>query len=146
MKKENQLLLPQINKDQQPIWNLNRNQKNFPSFFFLSKTTYFNYDPDLARDPRSSRDRRQPGGALRGRRALPAPRRGSIDVFSGFGRGLQTGEELHKRVQAQRALSDSSYKSEVWISQKFERSGFLFEVSGRMDGLFDRHWKTSEQA
>ena len=70
--------------------------------------------------------------------ALPAPRKGSIDSNSGFGRGTQTGIEIHQRVQTEKLRLDPSYKAEVIISQTFEREDYLFEISGRIDGLFER--------
>ena len=70
--------------------------------------------------------------------ALPAPRKGSIDSNSGFGRGTQTGIEIHQRVQDEKLRLDPSYQAEVVISQTFERENYLFEISGRIDGLFER--------
>lgn len=69
--------------------------------------------------------------------ARPAPLRGSIDAFSGFGRGAQTGLELHQKIQRQRAKDHPNYLAEVWISHVFERGGYAFEVSGRIDGFFE---------
>ena len=68
--------------------------------------------------------------------ALPAPRRGSIDVLSGFGRGAELGLEIHQKIQAARAEEFGSYQAEVAISHEFTRGDYAFEVSGRMDGLF----------
>ncbi len=70
--------------------------------------------------------------------ALPAPRTGSIDTNSGYGRGAQTGIEIHQLRQAERAKVDSSYKAEVAITQLFDFGGYQFEVSGRMDGFYDK--------
>ncbi len=70
--------------------------------------------------------------------ALPAPRTGSIDSNSGFGRGSQTGIEIHQRIQAEKLSLNPSYKAEVSIVQTFERENYLFEVAGRIDGLFQR--------
>lgn len=69
--------------------------------------------------------------------ALPAPRRGSIDLYSGFGRGAEKGLEIHQLVQAERREEFETYQAEVPISQSFEWDGYQFEVSGRMDGYFD---------
>lgn len=69
--------------------------------------------------------------------ALPAPRRGSIDIYSGFGRGAEVGLILHQQVQELRAKTFKNYKPEVEITQKFERGDYIFEISGRMDGFFD---------
>jgi DNA excision repair protein ERCC-2 len=69
--------------------------------------------------------------------ALPAPRTGSIDTLSGLGRGPQVGLEIHQKIQGQRATEFSHYKPEVSISHNFEYGEYIFEVSGRIDGLYD---------
>jgi DNA excision repair protein ERCC-2 len=69
--------------------------------------------------------------------ALPSPRKGSIDVYSGFSRGQSTGLEIHQLIQAERKKKYSDYKSEVPIAASFEMGDFVFEMSGRMDGFFD---------
>jgi len=68
--------------------------------------------------------------------ALPAPRTGSIDAHSGYGRPAADGREIHVRVQKRRAASDASYQPEVPVSCLFDRGGYLFRVDGRMDGIF----------
>jgi DNA excision repair protein ERCC-2 len=68
--------------------------------------------------------------------AVPAPRQGSIDVYSGYGRALETGLEIHQRLQADRKAKNSNYQAEVPIAQSFEAGGFQFDVSGRIDGFF----------
>ena len=68
--------------------------------------------------------------------ALPVPRRGSIEAHSGYGRSASDGREIHIRVQRKRAKADPSYRAEVQVSRLFERGGFRFKVSGRMDGIF----------
>ncbi len=70
--------------------------------------------------------------------ALPAPRSGSIEVHSGYGRSAAEGQEIHLRVQKLRAKTDPSYQAEVPVSCLFERDGYSFRVDGRMDGIF-RH-------
>ena len=70
--------------------------------------------------------------------AVPAPRTGSIEAHSGYGRSAADGQEIHVRVQRQRAKTDSSYQAEVPVSSLFERGGFSFRIDGRMDGVF-RH-------
>lgn len=67
--------------------------------------------------------------------ALPAPRKGSIDVYSGFGRGQQLGIEIHQKIQSVRIKERSNYQAEVLTSHSFEAGGYRFEVSGRMDGF-----------
>lgn len=68
--------------------------------------------------------------------ALPAPRRGSIDIYSGFGRGAQIGIELHQKVQSERLKLHSNYQTEVLIGCELPSDKYIFEISGRMDGLF----------
>jgi DNA excision repair protein ERCC-2 len=68
--------------------------------------------------------------------ALPSPRRGSIDVHSGFGRSQSMGIELHQKVQAARTKLHSNYQAEVLTSCEFDSADYRFEVSGRMDGFF----------
>lgn len=70
--------------------------------------------------------------------ALPAPRTGSIEACSGYGRSAADGQEIHVRVQRKRARADASYQAEVPVSSLFERDGYRFRIDGRMDGIF-RH-------
>lgn len=70
--------------------------------------------------------------------ALPVPRLGSIESHSGFGFATAEGQAIHLRVQQKRAESDSTYEAEVPLSHIFEREGYRFRVSGRIDGLFRR--------
>lgn len=69
--------------------------------------------------------------------ALPAPRKGSIDVYSGLGNAQTLGIETHQRIQAGRKDIFPHYKAEVLIDHSFEREDFVFEVSGRMDGFYE---------
>lgn len=70
--------------------------------------------------------------------AVPAPRTGNIEAYSGHGRSAADGQEIHARIQKQRAKSDASYQSEVPVSSLFERGGFQFRIDGRMDGIFQQ--------
>lgn len=70
--------------------------------------------------------------------ALPVPRKGSIDALSGYGRATQLGLEIHQKVQKERAEEHKSYEAEVPLSHEFERGGYCFVVSGRIDGLFKK--------
>ncbi|MGE5808991.1 MAG: ATP-dependent DNA helicase [Nitrospirota bacterium] len=70
--------------------------------------------------------------------ALPVPRAGSIEAYSGYGRAAEEGREIHVRVQKKRAKSDPSYESEVRVSRSFDREGYRFRIDGRMDGIFRR--------
>tara|TARA_B110001454_G_scaffold219204_1_gene252261 strand:+ start:74926 stop:77346 length:2421 start_codon:yes stop_codon:yes gene_type:complete len=69
--------------------------------------------------------------------AVPAPRRGSIDAYSGFGRSQQMGIELHQRVQSARAKSHPNYRAEVMTSHEFKIDNYIFDIGGRIDGIFD---------
>jgi DNA excision repair protein ERCC-2 len=70
--------------------------------------------------------------------ALPAPRSGSIEAHSGYGRAAADGQEIHVRVQKKRARADAAYQAEVPVSGLFDRDGYRFRIDGRMDGIF-RH-------
>lgn len=68
--------------------------------------------------------------------ALPSPKQGSIDTYSGFSAGTEIGMQLHAEIQRARARAFTSYQSEVWVSHSFKHDKYNFEVSGRMDGIF----------
>jgi DNA excision repair protein ERCC-2 len=70
--------------------------------------------------------------------AVPSPRSGSIEAHSGYSRSAAEGQEIHTRVQKQRAKADPLYQAEAPVSCLFERGGYVFQVDGRMDGIF-RH-------
>jgi DNA excision repair protein ERCC-2 len=73
-----------------------------------------------------------------GQFALPAPRTGNLESHPGFGRAAAEGQEIHLRVQKKRGKADPLYQAEAPVARVFERDGYLFQVSGRMDGIF-RH-------
>ncbi|OFZ19095.1 MAG: DEAD/DEAH box helicase [Bdellovibrionales bacterium GWB1_55_8] len=68
--------------------------------------------------------------------AVPVPRIGSIESLSGYGRSAAEGQEIHREVQARRAKKTPGYQPEFAIAREFEREGYLFRISGRMDGFF----------
>lgn len=70
--------------------------------------------------------------------AVPAPRKGSIELYSGYGRAAADGMEVHLRVQKERVRTDPLYQAEVPVSTCFDRGGYRFRIDGRMDGIF-RH-------
>ena len=70
--------------------------------------------------------------------ALPAPRTGSIEAHSGYGHSATEGQQIHGRVQKKRAKVNPAYQAEVPVSSRFDRDGYLFQIDGRMDGIF-RH-------
>ncbi len=69
--------------------------------------------------------------------ALPIPRRGSIEAHSGYGPMPQFGVEIHGVVAEKRRGIFKNYKSEVPCSQVFKKDGYVFQVSGRIDGLVE---------
>lgn len=69
--------------------------------------------------------------------AVPAPRRGSIDSYSGLKNSQVIGVELHQRIQTLRRESFPQYQAEVSISNVFKTDEYDFEVLGKMDGYFD---------
>jgi DNA excision repair protein ERCC-2 len=76
--------------------------------------------------------------------ALPAPRRGSIDLYSGFARGAERGLEIHQEVQRQRRIEFSDYQAEVAVTREFRWEGYEFEICGRMDGFYTEAGKIEE--
>ena len=68
--------------------------------------------------------------------ALPVPRTGSIETHSGYGRMPVEGQEVHLRIQEKRSKQNSEYQAEVKIEAEFEREEYLFQIGGRIDGLF----------
>jgi DNA excision repair protein ERCC-2 len=71
--------------------------------------------------------------------ALPSPRSGSIDAYSGYRSSAQEGIELHQEIQKKRAreaTENEPYSAEVKLSRTFTRGGYDFQIEGRMDGIF----------
>jgi len=66
--------------------------------------------------------------------ALPVPRIGSIEAYSGYGPLPNVGAEIHAEIQAQRLREHPVYVAEKWISQTFTRDKHRIVVGGRMDG------------
>lgn len=69
--------------------------------------------------------------------ALPAPRKGSIAVHSGLGRGPEVGQEIHIEVQNKRKKEFAAYQAEVSVAHEFPSEEYIFEVRGRMDGFLE---------
>lgn len=67
--------------------------------------------------------------------ALPVPRRGSIELYSGYGALPNVGQELHAEIQAQRVRENHLYVAEKWISHTFTRGKVRIVVGGRIDGF-----------
>jgi DNA excision repair protein ERCC-2 len=70
--------------------------------------------------------------------ALPSPRVGHIEMYSGYGPLPDVGIEIHQAIQLKKAAEDTGYQAEKAISRTFERGKYKFLVSGRMDGFYDR--------
>lgn len=75
---------------------------------------------------------------------MPCPLSGSIEVNSGysqlFGGPLALaaeGRQLHSKIQKDRQKLFPIYKAEVKAAHKFESERYIFNVSGRMDGLVE---------
>lgn len=69
--------------------------------------------------------------------ALPCPRTGSIEAYSGYGSAADIGVEIHESLQADRRARNPNYIAERQISQVFEREGRRFTVGGRIDGFIE---------
>lgn len=67
--------------------------------------------------------------------AVPSPRVGHIEAYSGYGPVPDVGQEIHLRIQADRVREYPGYTCERWIQQSFTREGYKFVVGGRMDGF-----------
>lgn len=70
--------------------------------------------------------------------ALPSPRTGHIEAHSGYGPTPDAGMEIHQALQASRGESFPEFEAEKAISRTFEKGGYKFVVSGRMDGFYHR--------
>lgn len=67
--------------------------------------------------------------------ALPSPRTGSIEAYSGYGPLPNVGAEIHALIQEQRRIESPEYQAEKWMSHTFTQDGYRFTVNGRMDGF-----------
>ena len=71
--------------------------------------------------------------------ALPIPRTGSIETHSGYGTPNNSGQDVHDRVQASRRSKYSDYSPEVKHSHLFATATYDFNVSGFVDGVYERY-------
>jgi len=76
--------------------------------------------------------------------AMPCPLSGSIEVNSGYGQLFggplalaAEGRQLHSKIQKERQKLFPIYKAEQKSAHKFESEHYIFNVSGRLDGLVD---------
>jgi DNA excision repair protein ERCC-2 len=70
--------------------------------------------------------------------ALPCPRKGSIEAHSGYGAPPLSGQEIHMSIQRRRKKEHDDYVSEKAITHSFEAGNYLFQISGRADGYFEK--------
>lgn len=77
--------------------------------------------------------------------ALPVPRTGHIEAESGYGGLPEVGGEIHRFLQSLRAGRHPEFQAEKSISHTFEREGYSFVISGRMDGFYDRETPLIEE-
>lgn len=66
--------------------------------------------------------------------AMPSPKLGSIEIYSGYGGLPSRGTEIHMQVQLARATEEPNYQAERWTQHAFDFDGYKIQVGGRMDG------------
>ncbi len=71
--------------------------------------------------------------------AVPSPLLGSIDSYSGYGRGAELGIEIHQNIQREREKLHPHYKAEITVRQQLDSEEYTFQVNGRMDGIFEKN-------
>src|SRR4051812_38221684 len=67
--------------------------------------------------------------------AVPTPRSGDIEAYSGYGGLPNVGTAIHLEIQARRLREYPGYVAEKWVTHSFELDGYKITVSGRMDGF-----------
>lgn len=67
--------------------------------------------------------------------AIPAPRTGSIETYSGYGGLPNLGSAIHLEIQSKRMTEFPGYVAEKWVTHSFDFEGYKVTVSGRMDGF-----------
>ena len=68
--------------------------------------------------------------------ALPSPRVGSIDTYSGNGPTSKLAIKAHQQIQLAQLKQHSNYTPEVAISHCLSFGRYQFHISGRMDGIY----------
>lgn len=71
--------------------------------------------------------------------AVPSPRTGSIDAYSGYGGLPNVGNQIHLEIQMQRIRAKPGYVAEKWVTHSFEFEGYRVTISGRLDGFLFGH-------
>lgn len=69
--------------------------------------------------------------------ALPCPRKGSLELHSGYGAPPMTGQEIHVAIQRRRQREFDNYTPEKRMTWTFAAGPYEFEVSGRADGYME---------
>jgi DNA excision repair protein ERCC-2 len=77
--------------------------------------------------------------------ALPSPRVGSIDTYSGFGAGSKRAIKIHQEIQFKLQKEHSCYEAEVPVIHTFTIKRMQFQISGRMDGIYNEEPQTIEE-
>lgn len=71
--------------------------------------------------------------------ALPCPRVGSIDTYSGFASTSKLAIKAHQKFQAAQHHINPNYQSEVATTHTMVFNRYKFHISGRMDGLYQEN-------
>jgi len=67
--------------------------------------------------------------------AVPSPRSGSIEAYSGYGSLPNLGVEIHQEIQTRRQKEHPGYQAEKWVTHTFTQEKFKIQVNGRCDGF-----------
>ncbi|VEB35500.1 DEAD/DEAH box helicase [Legionella sainthelensi] len=68
--------------------------------------------------------------------ARPSPRVGSIDTYSGFGFTSKLAIKAHQSFQLQQIKLYPNYSPEVSIVHRLSYKRYSFNISGRIDGIY----------
>ncbi|WP_058532940.1 ATP-dependent DNA helicase [Legionella saoudiensis] len=68
--------------------------------------------------------------------ALPSPREGSIDTYSGFNLTSKLAIKAHQSLQYKQLKLHDNYTPEVNVVHQLAYKEYFFNISGRMDGIY----------
>ena len=68
--------------------------------------------------------------------AIPSPRVGSIDTYSGFGKTSDLAIKAHQSFQLNQQKNNPNYYPEVTLFHSFPFKRVVFQITGRMDGIY----------
>ncbi|WP_230849106.1 DEAD/DEAH box helicase family protein [Legionella saoudiensis] len=68
--------------------------------------------------------------------ALPSPRVGSIDTYSGFNLTSKLAIKAHQNLQYKLLKLHDNYTPEVNVDHQLAYKQYFFNISGRMDGIY----------